>query len=91
LLTLPDADRDLLARRYRWGMSVAAIARTNGVEAKSLYRYFEVLLRRIRRTLAASGFRSATARPLIGHEAVDWDCALDRLAFVAAPRRRRFA
>jgi hypothetical protein len=72
-------------------MSVAAIAKTDGVEAKSLYRYFELLLRRIRRTLAASGFSFATASALIGHEGVDWDGGLDRLVFAAAARPRKFA
>ena len=62
----PD-ERYLLQRRFDRGESIVDIARTLGIDPKALYRQFEAILGRIRRTLEAKAFTGSEVRSLVGH------------------------
>lgn len=58
---LPPDDQRLLRHRYTEGRTIAWLAENLGVEPKALYRRFETVLRRLRRTLAEAGVTNMAA------------------------------
>jgi RNA polymerase sigma factor (sigma-70 family) len=58
---LPPDDQRLLRHRYSEGRTIPSLAESLGVEPKALYRRFETVLRRLRRTLAEAGVTSPAA------------------------------
>jgi RNA polymerase sigma factor (sigma-70 family) len=58
LTRLGAAERQLLKQRFRDRMSVADLARQNGVDQKALYRRFDALLGRLRTDLEHQGVRA---------------------------------
>jgi hypothetical protein len=55
---LPADEQRLLRHRYSEGRTIPSLAEGLGVEPKALYRRFETVLRRLRRTLAEAGVTS---------------------------------
>jgi len=55
---LPADEQRLLRHRYTDGRTVPSLAESLDVEPKALYRRFETVLRRLRRTLAEAGVTS---------------------------------
>lgn len=69
VMTLDTGDRELIRLRYGQGLRVADIARTLSVHQKPLYRRFEKVLGRLRRTLETDG---AVANVVRGSLEGDW-------------------
>jgi RNA polymerase sigma factor for flagellar operon FliA len=62
---LPSQDRLILRMRYEDGFSVVEIARALRLDQKQLYRRLEILLRRLRERLEASGVRGEMAQLIL--------------------------
>jgi RNA polymerase sigma factor (sigma-70 family) len=71
---LPAGDQVLLRMQVESGLAVAQIARSLGVEQKSLYRKKDELLKRLRLDLEAEGIGSPDAHELLS--SLDWDAGL---------------
>ena len=61
LKALPPDEQRLLRDRYTDGRTIPSLAESLGVEPKALYRRFEGVLRRLRRSLADAGVTSPAA------------------------------
>jgi RNA polymerase sigma factor for flagellar operon FliA len=66
VLTLPDAERRLIAMRFIERRSVAEIARALGVEQKALYRMFDRVMARLRAELERQGIAGPDVRGWLG-------------------------
>ncbi len=65
---LEPSDRLLVRLRFYDGLSVAEIARAQGVEQKPLYRRLERCLATLRRALTSSGFRETEITEILRQE-----------------------
>lgn len=74
--SLKRDDRRLLTLRFKYGCSLAEIARTTGSDQKALYRRFDRLLRRLRVHLESNDLRAANVHEILGHDAVELDSVL---------------
>jgi RNA polymerase sigma factor (sigma-70 family) len=70
LKRLPARDRLVLQLRFEQNLSVAAIARTLGVDQKPLYRQLDDLLKDVRSRLEAEGVVAADVREWFGDSAM---------------------
>jgi RNA polymerase sigma factor (sigma-70 family) len=64
---LSAAERRLLRMRFGDGMHINHIADATETDARSLYRRFDTLLRRLRRELNRRALTMSAIRPLLGH------------------------
>jgi RNA polymerase sigma factor for flagellar operon FliA len=71
---LPAGDQLFLRMHVESGLTVAQVARSLGLEQKSLYRKKEELLKRLRVDLEAEGIGSPDAQELLS--SLDWEAAL---------------
>ena len=71
---LPARDRLFLRLHVESGLSVAQVARSLGLEQKSLYRRKEDLLKRLRVDLEADGIGSPDVQELLA--SLDWEAEL---------------
>jgi RNA polymerase sigma factor (sigma-70 family) len=62
LTTLDPLDRRIMKLRFTDGLSVVGIARREGLEQASLYRWVERILRRMRREIEGRGIDAADIR-----------------------------
>jgi RNA polymerase sigma factor (sigma-70 family) len=69
LLSLDEADRQLVIARYIDGRTVAELASAFGLDQKALYRRFDRLIQRLRSSLENGGFRAREAAALVGADA----------------------
>jgi RNA polymerase sigma factor for flagellar operon FliA len=67
LRSLSPDDRQLLRMRFGDGMHINRIAVQTDADARSLYRRFDALLRRLRRALSEQALTMSGIRPLLGH------------------------
>jgi RNA polymerase sigma factor for flagellar operon FliA len=70
LRDLSDEDRSLVQLRFERGVKIASLARAYGVDARQLYRRWELLAKKLRKTLEGNGYDATqVAWALEGSEA----------------------
>jgi RNA polymerase sigma factor (sigma-70 family) len=86
---LADGDCELIKLRHASGLTIAAVARSRGIECERLYRRYEQLYAELRRKLEALGVFAASLDPIVGAADVSLEGVLAGSSGVGLESRTR--